>query len=1197
MPVGIDELRPYLHTWDFPRLFVEGLGWNHYEAAPLAVDVDGFTYSLRPVAEKADFVAYVCAPDPDGAVPPSPVRSKIESRVAKSAFEHLIIFVDGAQTTQVWQWVKRERGKPAVPREQSYHPEKGGTPLLQRLIQISFTLEEERQINISKVSSKVRKAFDVEKVTKRFYEHFRKELTAFGDFIEGITAQGDRDWYASLMLNRMMFVYFIQKQGFLDGDHDYLRNRLKMVREQTAAARTGLNSAPPESNPVPPEPAVGHAPSHGSLFPDLLTGRAAHPERVEGSPDPESVRPEPVAGTSDPESVRPEPVEGRSGGRFQRFYRLFLLRLFHEGLGQPEAQRAPELAALLGKVPFLNGGLFDVHDLERDNPDIAIPDAAFERVFDFFDGYRWHLDERPYREDNEINPDVLGYIFEKYVNQKQMGAYYTKEDITGYISRNTVIPFLFDAAKKECPVAFGPDGGVWRLLRDDPDSYIYPAVGHGIVWNARDAENPTRLDQPIRHSGESRNPENPHATFDLPADIAAGIGDVSQRGGWNQPAPDDYALPTETWREVVARRQRYEEIRAKLAAGEVRQINDLITLNLDIEKFARDVIAQSAGHDLLRAFWHAMRDVSVLDPTCGSGAFLFAALNALEPLYTACLEGMRGFLDDAERSERKRSASFLEDFRHVLGQVDKHPSERYFILKSIVLNNLYGVDIMEEAVEICKLRLFLKLVAQLESYDQIEPLPDIDFNVRAGNTLVGFTSLDAVRQAMTVTPDGQRRQVFPEDQAALDRIEEEAEIASAAFNQFRWQQTMLGGEVTAADKQTLRDRLHSLDDELDRLLAAEYGVDPKQSAAYDAWRASHQPFHWFTEFYGIMSKGGFDVVIGNPPYVEYRTLKDEYSVRGLKTQACGNLYAMTWERSIHLATSGQLGMIVPASAVCTDGYAPLRELLIDSGNVVVSSFSDNPGKLFDGMPHNRLQIILVNKGSKPSRIFSTVYNKWRPDARQYLFHNLAFFETSNLKTDAGIAKIGHPIEASILRKLKDVPLVPQDSKSAPALSHSLYYTRKLSHFVQVLNFIPAIYDSKEQLRKPTELKEVFFDSALVRDGALGILNSSLFSWLVQCFSDCRNLNQREVRMIRFEIADTGLLERLSALSRDLMEDIRANSELKKQGQLTIQQTFPRQSKPIIDQIDRVLAEHYGFTDEELDFIINYDIKYRMGREG
>ena len=111
-----------------------------------------------------------------------------------------------------------------------------------------------------------------------------------------------------------------------------------------------------------------------------------------------------------------------------------------------------------------------------------------------------------------------------------------------------------------------------------------------------------------------------------------------------------------------------------------------------------------------------MRDVSVLDPTCGSGAFLFAALNILEPLYTACLEGMQGFLGDLARTERPHHPEALRDFRDVLEQVEKHPSERYFILKSIVLNNLYGVDIMEEAVEICKLRLFLKLVAQLESY-------------------------------------------------------------------------------------------------------------------------------------------------------------------------------------------------------------------------------------------------------------------------------------------------------------------------------------------------------------------------------------------------------------------------------------------------------------------------------------------------
>ncbi len=68
-----------------------------------------------------------------------------------------------------------------------------------------------------------------------------------------------------------------------------------------------------------------------------------------------------------------------------------------------------------------------------------------------------------------------------------------------------------------------------------------------------------------------------------------------------------------------------------------------------------------------------------------------------------------------------------------------------------------------------------------------------------------------------------------------------------------------------------------------------------------------------------------------------------------------------------------------------------------------------------------------------------------------------------------------------------------------------------------------------------------------------------------------------------------------------MEDLKANAENKtiktKDGDLIEYEEFSAsQSKPIIDEIDRVLAKHYGFTDEELDFIINYDIKYRMGRD-
>ena len=108
---------------------------------------------------------------------------------------------------------------------------------------------------------------------------------------------------------------------------------------------------------------------------------------------------------------------------------------------------------------------------------------------------------------------------------------------------------------------------------------------------------------------------------------------------------------------------------------------------------------------------------------------------------------MQRFVDEDASNER------YTDFRRVLSEMEQHSSERYFILKSIMVNNLYGVDIMEEAVEIARLRLFLKLMAQVEGESEIEPLPDLDFNLRSGNTLVGFATLDEVQGS----PDQQTR--------------------------------------------------------------------------------------------------------------------------------------------------------------------------------------------------------------------------------------------------------------------------------------------------------------------------------------------------------------------------------------------------------------------------------------------------------
>ena len=1102
MPTHLDRTRARrcLEAFDLKTLLIEELGWDR-GGADTEATVAGRTYVLEAIAHKRGLVAYQYVADSDDAFPDHPTRRKIEKSVAKTVREHVIIYANRDHSTHHWQWVKREPGRPDRLRQHIYHWDQPGEALIQKLEQIAFTLDEEEDLTIVNVSGRVRAAFDVEKVTKKFYERFKKEHRVFLEFIEGIQNVADREWYASLMLNRMMFIYFIQKRGFLDGDTDYLRIRLERMRA----------------------------------------------------------------------------VHGKN--RFQTFYRLFLLRLFHEGLGQPEADRSPELAALLGRVPYLNGGLFDVHDLERDHPELQIPDRAFEQIFAFFDAYQWHLDDRPLRNDKEINPDVLGYIFEKYINQKQMGAYYTKEDITGYISRNTIIPFLFNRAKKHCPIAFAPGGGVWRLLSDDPDKYFYEAVRHGITFDIQKKED----------LEEKR---------ELPPEIAAGLNDVSQRGGWNKVAPSEYALPTETWREHVARRQRYQDIRAKLAAGEVTSINDLITYNLDIEKFAQGVIAESEGPELVRAFWKALDSVSILDPTCGSGAFLFAALNILEPIYTACLEVMQEFLDDLERSQRKHRPEKMSDFRKVLEQVREHASERYFILKSIMVSNLYGVDIMEEAVEICKLRLFLKLVAQLDSYEQLEPLPDIDFNVRAGNTLVGFTTLKEIQNAFVTTPDGQRRMLYAEDKAKLRRVEEDAEIAARAFRKFREMQTEQDMDASefADEKSELRKRLDDLRDELDRYLAGEYGVKTEGKKIYGQWRDSHQPFHWFVEFYGIMSGGGFNVIIGNPPYLETREVP--YSTRHFSCADSGAVHAMCIERSLALCMSGGcISMIVPLALVSTQRMTVLQRMLEKNRDCWYSNFSWRPGKLFDTV--NRALTIFVSTKPRDKReTFSTAYLKWNADSRDYLTPTVRYAACPRSRRTFWAPKLGQRIENSILRKYTSIgkTMVGFVGRS----NNLVYYRTDGGLYWKVFtDFPPAFLVNGIAGSSSRETSFALIHKDHVK-AAIAVLSSNVYWWWYTVASNLRHLNPSDWK--HFPVPESALNDpEILRLGAEYIADLRRNSTMlvrnqRSTGRTETQSFKVQKSKPIIDRIDRALASHYGLTDEELDFIINYDIKYRMGRE-
>jgi hypothetical protein len=1087
MTIDFQSAKQRLKNFELEELFRE-MGWDHANLKPI-IQINNNDFQLKAIAQKRGFMVFICPPDSASKVPGYVTRRMIETQLRKTVHEHIIIFFNQDHSNHIWQWVRREPGRPTVSREYEHSIIQSGDALLQRLQSLQFSLEEEEKLGgISDVTSRVRATFDVERVTRRFYDRFKDEHTKFMKFLKGIPDEGMQRWYVSVMLNRLMFIYFIQKKLFLDRDENYLRTHLISFKKQYK----------------------------------------------------------------------------------DRFYGGFLCPLFFEGFAKEEVERDDEYNQLLGKVPYLNGGIFQPHQIEQIyGKQIQIPDASFEGLFDFFDDFRWHLDERLLRDDREINPDVLGYIFEKYINQKDMGAYYTKEDITDYISKSTILPYLLEQMRKDCAIAFEGGNSIWRLLGNDPERYIYTSVQKGCE-------------------------------LPLPPEIEAGIKSVVQRGEWNQSAPEAYALPTEIWREVVARRARFEDLLMKMANGQVREINDLITFNLDIQQFTQDVVESCEGPESLRAFWKALNNIRVLDPTCGSGAFLFAALNILEPLYEACLESMQAFVTELDESEKSHRPEKYSDFRQVLDQAKQHPNRRYFILKTIIVNNLYGVDIMDEAVEICKLRLFLKLIAQVDNLNDIEPLPDIDFNVRAGNTLVGFTSIEEVQLALA-QENGIPRLLFPEEQTQIDRIKEEADMADCAYRQFQRQQVEKGS-VTALDKAALRGRLDRLNSELHQALAKIYGVKTS-GPNFDNWLESHKPFHWIVDFYGIMKQGGFGVIIGNPPYVEYNKVYKDYRIVNFQTESCGNLYAFVIERCLSITSgNGFLSTINPMSLVSTQRMQPIIEKCVSkSSNMWSSHYAGDsyPGTLFNGVKA-QLCILILKRGVKNIHLFSTKYQRWFQEERDLLFSNLPpYFDVKNLYKNFGIARIGSEIEDNIFNKILEKPHI---GLTFDKNSEDLFFRNYSGSYFRLFFDKEPLFIKNNQRQRSSSISTFGIKNKLEKYLYLGLFNSTSFYWYHQKISDAWHVSNSQIYQIGFDSNEVNseIKTRIRKYSQQFLEKLWENAKMvhyTRRGDTNdYQEFYARRYKYILDEIDKLLSMVYGFNDEELDYLINYDIKYRLGAE-
>lgn len=821
------QLYEQLNRQDYAGLFIEQLGWSQpssWTAHRLTVPAGEF--NAKPIAELAGAVVLHI---PHAQIPEAAVRMTLHRAALKLHREHLLIFSDATGTQTLLYWVKREDGKPA-PRSHLYLRGQPVDLFLSRLQAMQFELADldgHGNVGILEVAERLKRALDVQPVTKKFFDEFKRQHIAFLELIDGISDERDRRWYASVLLNRLMFVWFLQKKGFLDdGDFDYLERKFSESQARGA----------------------------------------------------------------------------------ERFYREFLNALFFEGFAKPEDERSAQVNEMLGKLRYLNGGLFLRHRIEQDHPQIRIPDRAFANLFGLFSAFSWNLDDRAGGKADEINPDVLGYIFEKYINQKAFGAYYTRPEITRYLCGQTIHQLILD-----------------RL---------------------------------------------------------------------NQPAVPELNLPA-------------------------RQFDSLeeLLLNLDAELSSR----------LLR---EVLPRISLLDPAVGSGAFVVAALKTLVSIYFAVI-GRIPLLRHPDLDRWKQDTE------------GAHANLAYHIHKKVITDNLYGVDIMEEAVEIARLRLFLALVACARTVDEIEPLPNIDFNILPGNSLIGLLHIDEIAFDAS-KGEGDQADMF------ATRYRDIVAKKNRAIDTYRYH------AEGAADLRILRDDIEQQHLEnravLNQVLTLQFGDSGVryEEATWDAKKNAEgkpkrrpiretdveelKPFHWGYEFDQIMARGGFDAILTNPPWEsvkpqakeffeqhsmlvtkkkmdikafekeQARLLKDpeirsawlEYQsqfrhlsawfraapqfqhqssiANGKKTGSDLNLYKLFTEQCLNLLRpGGRLGIVIPSGLYTDLGAKGLRELLFAHTRMSGLFGFENRKTIFEGVDSRFKFIVLTCEKGGSTQSFPAAF--------------------------------------------------------------------------------------------------------------------------------------------------------------------------------------------------------------------------------
>lgn len=405
-----------------------------------------------------------------------------------------------------------------------------------------------------------------------------------------------------------------------------------------------------------------------------------------------------------------------------------------------------------------------------------------------------------------------------------------------------------------------------------------------------------------------------------------------------------------------------------------------------------------------------VNSIKICDPAVGSGHFLVSALNEL----ISVKSDLRILCDRDGRRLKEYNVEIQNDeliltdedgdiFEYKPGNKEsQRVQEALFHEKQTLIENcLFGVDINPNSVKICRLRLWIELLKsayyKAGSADELETLPNIDINIKCGNSLISRYALDAdIKQALNqsskwtidgyrIAVDTYRNAKSKEQKREMERLisDIKSEFSSKIESPFTKKISDVRGKVDNLSEKILN--LKTFGANIDKKLLNEHKAAVSKLSQLETEREEilnnkifEKAFEWRFEFPEVLNDDGdfvgFDVVIGNPPYILVQSLGDKnifnYYHYHYKTATYKiDTYALFYELGIKLlADKSALCFISPNTFLKNKHSTELRQLILSNTLFEIVNFYT---QVFEDASVDTLILLLIkNKNVDYSHKFS-----------------------------------------------------------------------------------------------------------------------------------------------------------------------------------------------------------------------------------